>query len=186
MAKIIIISGSPSHPSRSSAIADYLEGHIETKGFQVKKVTLRDLPAGDLALANFNNPVLKQALQHVEEAQGVIVVSPIYKASYPGLLKSFLDLLPEKGLENKVVLPIATGGTIAHLLSLEYAFKPVFSVLGAREILHGVYLTDSQISYKEQGLTFAEKNLEQRIKASLEQLLQYLTRKETAPFQTVN
>ena len=59
------------------------------------------------------------------------------------MLKAFFDLIPEKGLVDKVVLPIVTGGTIAHLLSLEYAFKPLFSVLGSQEIINGVYMVDS-------------------------------------------
>src|SRR5256885_12419558 len=43
--------------------------------------------------------------------RSVVVATPIYKASYSGVLKSFLDLLPQFGLAGKVVLPLATGGT---------------------------------------------------------------------------
>ena len=56
-----------------------------------------------------------------------------------------LDLLDEKALAGKVVLPIATGGSPAHLLALEYGLKPVLSALGARHILAGVYATDKQV-----------------------------------------
>ncbi|MDQ0896682.1 NAD(P)H-dependent oxidoreductase [Paenibacillus sp. V4I7] len=62
------------------------------------------------------------------------------EASYTGVLKAFLDLLPQKGLECKVVLPLAVGGTISHLLAIDYALKPVLSALGARNILQGVYV----------------------------------------------
>lgn len=178
MPNIVIISGSPSQPSRSSAIASYLEKNLVNEGQQVKNITIRDLPPEDLIYGNFQSPALKQALAEIEQAQAVIVVSPVYKASYTGVLKTFFDLIPEKGLTDKVILPIANGGSIAHLLSLEYAFKPLFSVLNSQEILNGVYLVDSQFTYKENVLTFIEAEVEQRLKTTIEVLLNKL--QETA------
>jgi len=85
----------------------------------------------------------------VNEAQVVLVSTPIYKAAYSGLLKSFLDLLPQDGLREKTIVPLATGGSIAHLLALDYALKPVLSALGARDILDPVFATDPQIPKHE-------------------------------------
>ncbi|WP_342047317.1 NADPH-dependent FMN reductase [Bacillus sp. OTU530] len=178
MSSIVIISGSPSQPSRTSAISTYLEKILVIGGKQVSTITVRDLPAEDLLFANFNSPKIKQAQSLIEQAQAVIIVSPIYKASYPGLLKAFLDLIPEKGLVNKVILPVATGGTIAHLLSLEYAFKPLFSVLGSREIINGVFIVDSDINYKNQ-LAFADTGIEQRLKTALNDLVNQLPKEVT-------
>ena len=178
MSNIVIISGSPSQPSRSSAISSYLENLLIKEGKRVSTIHVRDLPAEDLLFANFNSPEIKEAQSLVEQAKGLIVVSPVYKASYPGVLKAFLDLIPEKGLLNKVVLPVVTGGTLAHLLSIEYAFNPVFSVLGSQEIVNGVYMVDSQVSYKEQ-LAFADPEIEQRLKKTLNNLLNRLPKEET-------
>ena len=86
MSNIVIISGSPSQPSRTAAISAYLEEISAGKGNQVSTITVRDLPAEDLLLANFNSPNIKQAQILIEQADAVIVVSPVYKASYPGLL----------------------------------------------------------------------------------------------------
>lgn len=174
MSNIVIISGSPSQPSRSSAIGAYLEKILAAEGKQVSTITVRDLPAEDLLFANFNGPEIKQAQSLVEQAHAVIIVSPVYKASYPGLLKAFLDLIPEKGLVNKVIFPVATGGTIAHLLSLEYIFKPLFSVLGSQEIINGVFIVDSDISSYKDRLTFADTGIEQRLKTALADLINRL------------
>ncbi len=43
------------------------------------------------------------------------------------------------------MLPLATGGTVAHLLAVNYALKPVLKALKAQEILHGVFADDSQV-----------------------------------------
>lgn len=177
MSNIVIVSGSPTQPSRSSAIADYFKQLLVAEGKQVSTITVRELPAEDLLHVNFNSPEIKKAQSLVDQAQGIIIVSPVYKASYPGLLKAFLDLIPEKGLVNKVVLPVATGGTIAHLLSLEFAFKPVFSVLGSQEIMNGVFIIDKDISYKGK-LAFADSGIEERLKIALNDLVNRL-RKET-------
>jgi FMN reductase len=178
MSNLVIISGSPSQPSRTSAISTYLEKIIVNEGLQVSTLTLRDLPPEDLLFANFNSPEIKQAQSLIQQAQALIVVSPVYKASYPGVLKAFFDLIPEKGLHDKVVLPVATGGTFAHLLSLEYAFKPLFSVLGSQDIIKGVYIVDSQITYKENQLTFVDTDLEHKLHTALHDLLNLLTKGE--------
>jgi FMN reductase len=178
MTNVVIISGSPSNPSRSSAISSYLENTLSKAGKQVGSITVRELPAEDLLFANFNSPEIKNAQSMIQQAHAVIVVSPVYKASYPGVLKAFLDLIPEKGLVNKVVLPIVTGGTYGHLLSIEYAFKPIFSVLGSQEIINGVFITDSQLSYKE-GLVFTDPEIEQRLKRAVGELLNRLTKEES-------
>ncbi|WP_353888301.1 NAD(P)H-dependent oxidoreductase, partial [uncultured Pseudomonas sp.] len=57
--------------------------------------------------------------------------------------------LPERALANRVVLPIATGGSIAHMLAVDYALKPVLSALKAQETLQGIFADDSQIAYAE-------------------------------------
>ncbi len=63
----------------------------------------------------------------------------MYKPPIPAL-KTLLDLLPERALQGKVVLPLATCGcTLAHLLAVDHALKPVLSALKAQEILHGVF-----------------------------------------------
>jgi SsuE family FMN reductase len=75
--------------------------------------------------------------KQIEAAAALIVSTPIYKAAYTGALKALLDILPPAALDGKVVLPIATGGSFAHLLAIEYALKPVLSALGATDLLQG-------------------------------------------------
>ena len=68
-----------------------------------------------------------------------------------GVLKVFLDLLPQTALKGKVVLPLATGGSPHHMLALDYALRPVLQSLGAKHILPGVYASDSQIPKNADG-----------------------------------
>ncbi|MBC7956794.1 MAG: NADPH-dependent FMN reductase [Cytophagales bacterium] len=147
--KIVGILGSPAASSRSNSLLQLAQARLQPVASSLHTIAVRDLPAEALLHAQFDHPVIQQALQHVREAQVVLVATPIYKAAYSGLLKAFLDLLPQDGLRDKTVLPLATGGSIAHLLALDYALKPVLSVLGARLILDPVFATDAQIPRHE-------------------------------------
>lgn len=151
MPDILTIAGSPSENSRSGAILAYAQAILEERLLSTEIVTVRDLPAKDLLLANWDNPTIQASLAQVVEAPAIIIATPVYKASYSGILKSYLDLLPQNVLKDKIVLPIATGGSPGHLLSIDYALKPVLSALGAQHILQGIYATDSQI---ERGETY--------------------------------
>lgn len=143
--KTVGIQGSPSASSRSGSLLALAQSRLTSVASRAHQITVRELPAEALLHAQFDHPLIRQALAEVAQAQVVLIATPIYKAAYSGLLKSFLDLLPQDGLRGKTVLPLATGGSIAHLLALDYALKPVLSALGARDILDPVFATDAQI-----------------------------------------
>ena len=92
----------------------------------------------------------------------------MYKASFSGVLKTILDVLPQDALAHKTVLPVASGGSLAHLLALDYALKPVLSALKAQEILSGVFAVDSQIQIDTQPITI-ETNLRERLDQAAQQ-----------------
>lgn len=144
---VVAIGGSPSQRSRSGVLLERAKHALQGKGVEVVTFQVRDFNAEDLLHARFDSPQVLNFLQLVEKADGVIVATPIYKAAYSGALKTLLDLLPERALSGKVVLPIATGGSIAHLLAVDYALKPVLSALKAQETLQGIFADDTQITY---------------------------------------
>lgn len=146
MSKIVIISGSPNASSRLNGITNYVQHQLAVRHLSSELITVVNLPAEDLIHANFGSPAIIEANQLVEAADAVIIASPVYKASYTGVLKAFLDLLPQKGLNGKIIAPLFIGGTIAHLLSIDYALKPVLASMGAKLYVSGVYAVDSQIN----------------------------------------
>ncbi|MGM9944637.1 MAG: NADPH-dependent FMN reductase [Lysinibacillus sp.] len=162
MTKTVIINGTNSRTSRVSAIQQYILEELEN----VKTIEVFSLPAYDLITANFASEEIRKANLAVEQADVVVVLTPIYKAAYSGILKAYLDLIPQKGFENKHIIPIAVGGTQHHLLAIDYALKPVLSALGATSISQGVFILDKQIERKEQGFVIADE-----IKARLNQQL---------------
>ncbi|WP_424768585.1 NADPH-dependent FMN reductase [Paenibacillus sp. sgz302251] len=146
MSKIVIISGSPNASSRLNGITRYVQQQLSEHQLSTDLITVVSLPAEDLVHARFNSPAILEANALVENADAVIIASPVYKASYTGVLKAYLDLLPQKGLDGKIIAPLFIGGTIAHLLSIDYSLKPVLASMGAKLYVSGVYAIDSQIN----------------------------------------
>jgi FMN reductase len=170
--KIVSLSGSPSAVSRSAALLRWCEAQLAGESHAVHSISLRDLPATELLQAQLEHPVLQAALQRVAEADAVLLATPIYKAAYSGLLKVFLDLLPQDGLRGKQVLPLATGGSLAHLLALDYGLRPVLHALGARQVLEAVFATDGQFA-KHAALGYVpDAEVVARLERSLRPLLE--------------
>lgn len=155
MSLIVTISGSPSAGSRTQALAARVRGALAASDFEVAEINVRDLPPDELIQGRAHGEPLRQALALVERAQGVVVLTPVYKASYTGVLKTFLDLLPQFGLAGKVVLPLVTGGTIAHVLSIDYALRPVLHALGAQHVVGGLFILDKLLEPRADGDGFA-------------------------------
>jgi FMN reductase len=142
---ILVVSASPSLGSRTLLLAQEVGRRLQGEGFTVEFVNLRDLPAEDLLLARAESPAIKEAVGRLEAADAVVVATPIYKAAYSGLLKVFLDLLPQFALTGKTVLPLATGGTVAHVLAIDYGLRPVLASMAARHIVNGFFFLDKQL-----------------------------------------
>ena len=146
MSSILVLSGSPTAASRTAALADHIADRLRADGHQVRTVRARDLPARALLTGDTTDPVIARLVADLDSVDGVVVASPVYKAAYTGLLKAVLDLLPQFALAGKVVLPVVTGGTPAHVLAIDYALRPVLSSLGAHHIMQGWFVLDRHIS----------------------------------------
>lgn len=148
---ILLVAGSPSERSRSAALLDAVSSRLGGRGPVIERLQIRDLSPQALLLADTAHRTIRAASDAVERAAAVVVATPVYKAAYSGVLKVFLDLLPQTALKDKVVLPLATGGSPHHMLALDYALRPVLQSLGARLILPGIYATDSQVTLLPEG-----------------------------------
>jgi len=168
---VLLIAASPSVKSRSGALLGAAAERLHHHGLATRTLRLRDLPAQPLLHADFDDAEIRAALAAVAEARVVVLATPIYKAAYSGLLKVFLDLLPQDGLAGKSVWTLATGGSMAHLLALDYGLLPVLSALGARSHVDGVYACDAQIAKDAAGDYRINDDIARRLLAGASQVL---------------
>lgn len=151
MATVLSVSGSPSATSRTARLLRHLDADLVAQGHEVIPLDVRTLPAEALLGADFAHPEIVRATELFARADGIVIGTPVYKAAYSGLLKTLLDLLPQYALTGKTVLPLATGGTTAHVLALDYALRPVLSSMGAAHIVPGWFVLDRHITAGEDG-----------------------------------
>lgn len=143
--KLVVVSAGLSVPSSTRLLGDRLAAAAaERSGAEIQVVELRDL-AVEIA-HNFTNgfpgPALAAAMEEVRAADGLIVVTPVFSASYSGLFKSFFDVLSvadQDALAGKPVIVAATGGSARHSLVLDHALRPLFAHLRATVVPTGVY-----------------------------------------------
>ncbi|MER5538316.1 CE1759 family FMN reductase [Streptomyces mirabilis] len=140
--KLVVVSAGLSVPSSTRLLADRLAAATDRyTSVDVQIVELRDL-AVEIAhnfTSSFPGRALSAALEAVTEADGLIVVTPVFSASYSGLFKSFFDVLDQDALTGKPVLIAATGGSARHSLVLEHALRPLFAYLRAVVVPTAVY-----------------------------------------------
>jgi FMN reductase len=133
---IAVVSGGLRQPSSTRLLADRLAAATRdallvrgVDDVEVTVVELRDL-AHDVVnnlLTGFPSTPLRAAIDAVTGADGLIVVTPIFSASYSGLFKSFVDVLDDGSLDGMPVVLAATGGTARHSLALDHALRPLFA-----------------------------------------------------------
>ena len=141
--QVAAISGSPSETSKTARLMDLILQRLEGGALRATHHRVASVAPEVLFRGVTRDPVLAGMIAAVEGAHGIIIATPIYKASYSGLLKCFLDVLPQFALAGKAVLPIGTGGSIAHVLALDYALRPVLQSMGARHIVQSHFVAEA-------------------------------------------
>lgn len=145
---IVVISAGMSDASTTRMLADRIaaaasmrRGAAQLGDGSVETVSLREL-AHDIVDANltgFASPRLQHVYDSIAAADALIAVTPIFKASYTGLFKSFFDALDNDALIGKPVILAATGGTARHSLAIDFAMRPLFAHLQALVMPTGIF-----------------------------------------------
>ena len=192
--RLAVVSAGLSQPSSTRLLADRLatatERMLREQGVELtaEVVELRD-HAHDLAnnlLTGFPSTGLREAVDTVTRADGLIAVTPIFTASYSGLFKTFFDVLDKDALSGKPVLMAATGGTARHSLALEHAVRPMFAYLQAITVPTAVFAASEDWG---SGAGADDRGLADRIERAAQELAGLIAGRDVAvpsdPFDDV-
>jgi FMN reductase len=83
----------------------------------------------------------RQAVARIAAAGAVLIGAPVYRASFPGVLKNLLDITPVEALQNKPTGIVAMGGSPHHYLAVDGQLRQVLAWFGALVAPTSVYLT---------------------------------------------
>ena len=137
---VVALVGNPRAGSRTLTAAEHVASRLGTE------VTTIDLATIGHELFTADRTKLDPALRTVAAARLLVVATPVYKASYTGLLKSFLDLYGPDGLAGVVAVPLVVSGNPAHALVGEVHLRPLLVELGATVPTRSLTVTEADLA----------------------------------------
>jgi len=146
--RVVAVSGGLQSPSKSAGLAQHLLDLIADQVPCLPHMVDLGLLAPQLTGAVWRTQVpdaVEQALAVVEQADVLVVATPVFRGSYTGLFKHFFDLIGQDALIDKPVLLAATGGSDRHALVIDHQFRPLFSFFQAHTLPIGVYGSEAEI-----------------------------------------
>ncbi len=180
--RVVAVSGGLQSPSKSAALTEHILGliadEISSEQHMVELGQLAPLLAGAIWRSQLPE-VVERKLTVVEQADILVVATPVYRGSYTGLFKHFFDFIHQDALIDKPVLLAATGGSERHALVIEHQLRPLFSFFQARTLPLGIYATDKDfVDYRLQDPALIERT---RLALQRAMPLLELTRKARLP-----
>ncbi|AYM79005.1 FMN reductase [Janthinobacterium agaricidamnosum] len=143
--RIVAVSGGLQRPSKAAALAEHLMDLIADEVLCEQHLVELGQLAPQLAGAVWRSQLpetVERELAAVEQADIVVVATPVYRGAYTGLFKHFFDFIHQDALIDKPVLLAATGGSERHALMIDHQLRPLFSFFQARTLPLGIYATD--------------------------------------------
>jgi FMN reductase len=135
--RLLAIDGSPTGGGRTLTVLREVLAAAQQAGAQTS----------ERSLAITTPEALDEVIAEANQAHGLVIGSPIYRASFAGPLKQLLDRTPrgmwgetEAPLQGKPVVIVATGASLHHFLALN-DFRNVLSNFFAAHVLPpGLYV----------------------------------------------
>lgn len=143
--RLVAVSGGLQRPSKAAALAEHLMDLIADEVLCEQRLVELGQLAPQLAGAVWRSHLpdtVERELAAVEQADILVVATPVYRGAYTGLFKHFFDFIDQDALIDKPVLLAATGGSERHALMIDHQLRPLFSFFQARTLPLGVYATD--------------------------------------------
>jgi FMN reductase len=147
--RVVAVSGSLHTPSKTTALVkEILASYGRELSIDAHLIAVNEI-GPDFAGALHRDQLprsVEDELQRIENADLLIVASPVYRASFTGLFKHLFDFVGQYALVDKPVLLAATGGSDRHALIIEHQFRPLFGFFQALTLPIGVYANDSDFT----------------------------------------
>lgn len=143
---VVALVGNPRPGSRTLAAAHALAELVA--GRTSANATVHDVELAALAgeLLAREHPAADAARVTVAAAGVLVVATPVYKASFTGLLKVFLDGYGPDGLAGVVAVPLVVTGSLAHSLVGEVHLRPVLVELGATVPTRSLVVAEAELA----------------------------------------
>lgn len=144
MVRLVGIAGNTRRPSRTRALVERIGREVARQ--HPARFELHDLVDAGPGLGAFSRQDLpdraRAILEAIENADALVIGSPVYKGSYSGLFKHLFDFVGADALAGVPVILAATGGGRRHALVVEHQLRPLFGFFSALTVPTAIYASD--------------------------------------------
>jgi FMN reductase len=153
--RLLMLIGAATPPGRLAAAikvtADAVRGQAGSVDVDIMNLADTPIEICDGRPLDGYGAETRRAVDRIAEAAAVLIAAPVYRASFPGVLKNLLDIAPVGALQGKPVGIVAMGGSAHHYLAVDTQLRQVLGWFGALVAPTAVYLTgtdfkDGQLS----------------------------------------
>lgn len=146
--RLVGLVGSPNPGERTRTLTDAILGATSGAGATADVIELGEhsLAIADGTRAEDQVGTTRDVLERIERADAFVVASPIYRATYSGLLKNLLDLIPRGSydgntapLRAKPVVVAATAAAPEHFLGVTPLIATIANFFGGYVVPPGVF-----------------------------------------------
>jgi FMN reductase len=145
---IVGFCGNSWRPAKSRALVEAVGAELRER--HRVAVDIMDLVDAGPGIAAFTRDTLGDAargvVEAIERADGLVIGTPVFQGSYPGLFKHVFDLIEVGALRNRPVLLTAVGGGLRHSLVVEHQLRPLFGFFEACTISTAIYASAAEMT----------------------------------------
>jgi FMN reductase len=140
MSYFLALAGSTTKFSKSGFLLRSIGSILEQRGLEFRAIHASDLPPNEPGTHRIAAQFVADAIEQIEHASAILLVTPATKESSPTLLTSLLDLLPDHAFGTRPVLLFATGGLPGQVAILEREFRESLFRLGTKTVAARVHI----------------------------------------------
>ncbi len=117
-ARVLMVIGAATPPGRLAAAlaaaAEAVRGDHENINVDVMHLAEVPIDTCDGRPLDRYGAETRRAVDRIAAAAAVLIAAPVYRASFRGVLKNLLDIVPVEALQGKPVGIVAMGGSAHH------------------------------------------------------------------------
>ncbi len=182
---LIFVSASSSETSRSSRIAKEVERFVRRRaGVDAQCFSLQGLIPRSAWFDGIEAHDVDRFVRAVENADGIVLSTPVHEANYPGVLDRVVDLIPPQALEGKVALGIATARRAEEFASAASSFRSLFAFFSVAHVVPAIFLSEDTVFGDREHWSLHPQAQEQ-VQRAAGGLLEWLTRRNLEAFPGV-
>lgn len=154
-ARVTVVVGNPKAASRTRTVGEAVAARAAAAAGLTVDGDIDVIELAELGpqLFDWSSAAVKDATARLASSRLAVIATPVYKATYTGLLKSFLDWFGQTGLAGVTAVPVMVGAAPNHALAVEVHLRPLLVEIGATVPTRGLYVLEQELDALDATIT---------------------------------